>query len=430
MFDIWYSLFGRRKRRKIAPPRRAAAPPLALQPSTAPRAPLATTGPTVLDARSAALRDAFTPTRPQRSLRRLVGRKQELHRILEVIAEDRNHVVVYGDRGRGKTSVANLVAASARRYGYSVGRYSCADGSDFDEIVRGLARDLPRSLLAAPVVEDYALEGCEAALPRSTLLPRDVVQFHGRLTGGNLLLVIDDFERVLHAPTRTRLADTLKQVSDRCIPLSFLITGVADSLDELLGWQPSIQRSVVGVPLPLLTDDDAQEILDLGAASAGLVYPHRICDRITHFACGSPYVVHLLALHAGRRALARGADSVSEADFRGAVEQAAAEMDPRIRALYEQLTHGGLDLRMKQLLLTRARGPHEGLARFRVQDVWGELQTVDHAGQPARWTHLTDEGEALPASHATGHGHHTISEPLLLNYALLTEELETQPHHE
>ena len=426
MFGIRFSFFswGKRRRRGRSAPR-AAQRPATRTASPPPRA--ASPGPAGADPRIAALREAFTPTRPQRTFRRLAGRKRELERILEAISQNRGHVVLYGDRGRGKTSLVNLVASAARGSGYAVGRYSCANGSDFDEIMRGLARDLPRTLLATPMTDGAALDGCEAALPTSGLQPRDIAQFPGRLTGGSLLLVIDEFDRVTDGPTRTRLADSIKQVSDRGVPLSFLIVGVSDSLEELLGRHPSIQRSVVAVPLPLLSDAEAQEILARGAEDAGLDYPTDIRNRIAGLARGLPYIVQLLAFHAGERTLRRQGAAVNGADLHGAIEQAAAEMDPRIRVLYEELTQGGLDNGMKELLLIIAESPHDGFARFLVQDVNGELEMAGQPVHQARWARLLDAG-AVRSCRGAGFGLHTFADPMLLHYVLLRAELEPKPH--
>ena len=296
------------------------------------------------DPRQHALHEAFTPTRPQRSFRRLAGRKEELRRILEAVSQNRGHVVLYGERGRGKTSLMNLVASSARSSGYAVGRYSCAEGSDLDEIMRGLARDLPRSLLAVPVVEEAGLEGCEAALPRGTIQPRDIAQFPSRLSASHLLLVIDEFDRVTDVPTRTRLADAIKQISDRSRPA------------ELPHRRRVGQSRGAARPPPL---DPAQRRRRAAAAALRRGMPGdprariagkpgspiraEIRAKIVELSRGVPYVVQLLGLHAGERALARQAEAVSAADLRGAIEQAATEMDPRIRVLYEELTQGELD---------------------------------------------------------------------------------------
>ena len=372
--------------------------------------------------RANALHEAFTPTRPQRSFRKLAGRKEELRRILEAISENRSHVVLYGERGRGKTSLVNLIASSARSSGYAVARFSCDAGSELDGIIRGLARDMPRSLLAVPAVEETGLEGCEAALPRGTIQPRDIAHLPTRLSAANVLLVIDEFDRVSDATTRTRLADAIKQISDRAAPLSFLIVGVSDSLDALLGRHPSIQRSVVGVPLPLLSDNECLDILELGAKESELNYPPQVRGKIIELARGVPYIVQLLALYAGARALARDADAVSAGDLHGAMQQAVAEMDPRVRTLYDELTQGELDRGLTALLLRLARTPHDGFARFLVQDVDGELRLADEPIHPVRWARMIDSG-AVRACRGAGLGLHTFAEPLLLHYVLLRAEV-------
>lgn len=429
MFDIGFPLFGGRKRRKPrVVPRRTTGPRLQPQqqprPYVAPRVALAPPGVPRDQPGVMALRDAFTPTRPQRSFRRLAGRKPELMRMLQAISENRAHVVLFGDRGRGKTSLVNLVAAAARSSGYMVGRYSCSYDSEFEEIMRGLARDLPTSLLAVPALEDPSLEGCEAGLPRTRLQSRDIVFFPGRLTGGHLLLIIDEFDRVTDGPTRTRLADTIKQVSDRGASLSFLIVGVSDSLEELLGRHPSIQRNVVGVPLPLLSEAEANEILELGSQEAKLGYPQPIREAIIGLARGVPYIVQLLGLHAGEQALRRGADTIGEADLQSAIEQATAEMDPRISVVYEELTQGGLDSGMRDLLFTIAVSHHDRFARFLVQDVAGELRMAGQPVHPARWERLLDTG-AVRSCQSAGFGLYTFTEPMLLHYVLLRAALES-----
>ena len=371
-----------------------------------------------------ALRRAFTPTRPQRSFRRVAGRKAELLRILDAIADNRSHVVLYGDRGRGKTSIVNLVAAAARSSGYIVGRYSCDHDSNFDDIMRGLMRDLPKSALAVAVENDADLEGCEAALPAARVLPRDVAQLPARLIGGHVLLIVDEFDRVADVPTRTRLADTIKQVSDRGSPLSFLIVGVSDSLQELLGHHPSIQRNVTAVPLPLLSEADANEIIDMGAREAELEFPPRIRQTITRFARGVPYVVHLLALHFGEQALRRGATAVNRNDILPAFAQAAAEMSPHVSLVYDRLTAGEFCTAMRDLLVRLALTEHDGFGLLAATQSDGALRVAGQVTQQALWQRLLDTGAVRPCFGTSG-GLYSVTEPMLLHYVLLRAVLDS-----
>jgi hypothetical protein len=373
--------------------------------------------------RQQALREAFTPTRPQRSFRRVAGRKSELLRILRAIGQERAHVVLYGERGRGKTSLVNLVSAAARGAGYMVGRYACAVDSDYDQIIRGLARDLPRSMLAIPVVESDALEGCEAGLPPGRLQPRDVAGFPGRLAGRHLLLIIDEFDRVEDSATRTRFADTIKQVSDRGTAISFIIIGVSDSLEELIGRHPSIQRNVIGVPAALLSEPEVQEILDLGSRDAQIDFPPAIRSSIAFFARGVPYIVQLLGLYAGDRALSRGASAVNEADLTAAIHRAVDEIDPHVAILYEELTQGERDRPMQNALRMIASGEQDQFGRFLAFEDLGELRAAGNPINPALWARLIQSG-AVRSCPSAGFGLHAFAEPMLPNYILLRAGLQ------
>jgi len=175
----------------------------------------------------AALRAAFTPTQPKRLERLFTGRRLQIERIVGAIERDRAHVVVFGDRGRGKTSLANVVAHLARSGGYTVARFSCMAGVGFDDVVRGLLRDLPPNLMlntgeGRPPSSDTG-EGCIAVLPGNGLGPRDVAALPLRLRLQHLILMIDEFDRVDDPALKTKLADTIKLLSDRTLPVTLII---------------------------------------------------------------------------------------------------------------------------------------------------------------------------------------------------------------
>ena len=370
-----------------------------------------------------ALGDVFTPTRPQRSSRRLAGRQAELSRVFRALGFERSHVVLYGERGRGKTSIVNLVANTARSAGFMVARYTCAVETDFDEIMRGLAQDLPPSLLAAPIRTGAGLRGCEAALPEARILPRDIVALPGQLAGRHLICIIDEFDRVADNDTRTRLADTIKQVSDRAVPLSFLIVGVSDSLEDILGSHPSIQRNILPLPLPLLTDDQIEGILVRGGREAGVEFPQDIRRAIVGTARGVPYIAQLLGLHAGMEALARHSVEVNHADLAVACVRAIEEMDPRVTTLYGRLTARGADAAARTALLTVAAGEQDRLGRFTATETFdGYIVAGKHIAKE-HWSSMLDLG-ALRACPSAGPGIFTFGDAMLQHYILLRNVLE------
>lgn len=364
-----------------------------------------------------ALRAAFTPTQPVRAGHSFTGRNAQVARVLGAIEIERAHIVLYADRGRGKTSLTNVLAHTLRARNHMVARFVCAVESDFDTICKGLMRDLPRSFLAVPVQENEGLEGCEGALPPGRLQPRDVVALSGRLTGRSLVLIVDEFDRVQDDATRTRLADTIKQVSDRGAPIAFLIVGVSDSLEELFGRHPSIQRSIVPLPLPLLTDEEIESIIAQGAQAAGLAFRPAAIARIRDLSRGVPYVAHLLALHAGNAALDRGSMAVGVDDVRAAVTLAVEQADPRVVALYDLLTDAGHDFTATDALREIASGEQDEFGRFRVRRTEGGCIIAGQFVPTETWRQMLDSGAVrrIPGPDTAVHG---FAEATFRNYVL------------
>lgn len=309
--------------------------------------------------------EAFTPTQPKGGRRRLIGREAELERILQALQQDRAHVVLYSERGRGKTSLANLIVEALRRDGTIVARHTCDATTAFDDLIRGLMRDLPQSLLAMRGLPgEIDDEGCVAALPPGPLRTLDVVTLPQRLDCSSLVCVVDEFDRVEDAQTRTRLADLIKQLSDRGVRLLFLIVGVSENLDQILGQHPSIQRSVLGVHLPLFTDRDVALLITRGGREAGMTFPPAAVARVSVLARGMPYMAQLLGLRLTQAAIARGDTTVCDVDFEAAVNRLIGDASPRVVALYAALTSHGRDAEMVLALRRIASAP---------QDPWGRL---------------------------------------------------------
>ena len=326
-------------------------------------APAATAAPSPQSALASRPNDAFTPTQPKRGRRSLTGRQKELARILQALWEEQAHVVLYTDRGRGKTSLANLVVETLRLGGVIVARHTCEAGSTFTSVVRALARDLPHALLAVPP-GDPGLSGCEGALPPGELRPRDVVALPSKLTCRRLVCVVDEFDRIEDVDTRTRLADTIKQLSDGAVPLAFLIVGVSENLEQILGQHPSIQRNLVAVPLPFLADAEVASLIGDGMAGAGLTVTPGVVGQVCRVARGSPHMAQLLGLRLTQAARRRDKQDVAESEFTDAVGRLVEEAPPQLTAAYAALTALGTDGEMIRLATALAVQP---------QDPWGRV---------------------------------------------------------
>jgi hypothetical protein len=340
-----------------APARVPPAPPAA---SPAPRAQQAQLAPNAV----------FTPTRPRDGRRNLVGRQVELERILDAILQDGAHVVLYSERGRGKTSLSNMAIEALRRRGAMVGRFACEAQTEFDGLIRGLARDVPASLLAAHN-EAPDSEGCESILPAHRLRPADVAAIPQHLTCKRLVFVVDEFDRVQDGETRTRLADTIKLLSDRGIPLSLIIVGVSATLEQIIGQHPSIERNIMPIHLPLLQDSEIADMLRQGGAQAGLVFSERSLAIVSRVARGMPYMAQLMGLRITQATIQRGDEQVRDEDVLQAVQRLLRDASPSVVGTYAALTAADADHAVQDSLERIANAG---------QDIWGRMAVTRDAG--------------------------------------------------
>lgn len=322
--------------------------------------------------KASGLSGAFSPTRPQFGNRGFVGREKELVRVLRALRQEHAHVVLFAERGRGKSSVANYAVEQLQSMNVIVARATCDPFTDFDTLIRNLMRSVP-ALLASTPPPDPA-RGCETLLHDEPLSPRDVAWLPSLIGGRNLVLVIDEFDRIGSEQVRTNVADAIKQVSDRGTPVSFLIVGVADSPEELLGSNPSVYRSIVPVELPLLGPEAVWEILDSGFRTSKLFASPAVLDQLLHLVRGAPYMAHLLGLRSSQAAIDDGRQELSFLDIRAAADQIIREVDPATRSLFAAVIEAG-EAKALYTLVKRISGGE--------RDVFGRFQ-VDPASQNAK----------------------------------------------
>ena len=306
------------------------------------KAPEPVAPPQIQAPRVAAPNEIFTPTRPRAGRRALVGRAEELARIMQALNEEAAHVVLYAERGRGKTSLANLAVERLRRSGFMVGRHACDAASDFDSIIRGLMRSLPHALLAQDQFANAAdTEGCEAILPAARpAASRYRRHSRLRLACPKLVFVVDEFDRVHDRATRTRLADTIKLLSDRGEKLLFMIVGVSATLEQIIGQHPSIERNIAALHLPLLTDIEINEMLQRGGDAAGIRFTGAACTTVAAIARGMPYMAQLMGLRIAQIFVAHGKPATTDADVREALARMISDAPAEVTSRYAVLTTG------------------------------------------------------------------------------------------
>jgi Cdc6-like AAA superfamily ATPase len=324
-----------------------------------------------LGAVNAVLRDAFTPTRPKQQAGFFSGRHAQLQRIIAGIEEERAHIVLYGERGSGKTSLANIVAAKAEEAGYHVVKLACASDLEFDEVFRIALRRIPAAFLneALGVTHKAGIESFEQLLPPGEVGVADLIRVLERIHDRHVILILDEYDRITSAATKNKLAELIKNMSDASAPVTILLIGVAENVDELLGRHPSLRRTLVTIPLPLMTNHEIEGIIATGERKSGLSFAPEVRRTIVDFAQGLPYHAQLLCLFAARSAVRRHSSRVEGQDLRYAIERAADEAESRVKDAYNLAIAPPDGHVFKDLLFAAARAASDEFGTFTLGDV-------------------------------------------------------------
>src|SRR3546814_20283133 len=83
------------------------------------------------------------------------------------------------------------------------------------------------------------------------------------------LIILDEYDRVEDSGFRRQTAELIKNLSDRMAAVHVLIAGVAEDLDGLIDYIPSIRRNIAAIEVPAMTTPEVEEILRIGSETSG-----------------------------------------------------------------------------------------------------------------------------------------------------------------
>jgi hypothetical protein len=251
-------------------------------------------------------------------------------------------------------------------------------------------RDLPPLLLADP--NEIDTEGCEQVLPNREIRAADMATILDGLTCKLVVFVVDEFDRITDQHTRTRLADTIKLLSDRGIRLHFVIVGVSATLEQIMGEHPSIQRAMMSIHLPLLTDDEIELMLVRGGQQANLQFSDEAKGLVCFVARGMPYMAQLLGLRIAQSALRHGAGSVTRGDLKNAVDRLLEETSSGVLSIYAALCESAAGEDMATVLRNVANAEQDTQGRLQVSLYGKDVLVGGCRIPPGAWSLLLASG--------------------------------------
>lgn len=330
-----------------------------------------------LSRRRLALRDSLGASQPVVSREAFAGRHEQMAMLINAIEEQRVHVVIYGERGIGKTSLVHVFTQTAREARYHVIYASCGTAANFPDMFRSVLTYIPHiyhsSVLPNSALAEQATN-LDSMLPPGEFGARELAEILSGVVGTRVLVILDEYDRVVDPNFRREVAELIKNLSDRAARVQLVITGVALNLDELIGYAPSIRRNITGLPMRPMSATEVRDLLRMGERAADLRFSEAALQLIYEMSAGSPYLVRLLGHQAGLNAINADRDVVNDVDARNAIERVIddwqASLPRRVQANLareEAAAHW-------PLLVAAARAGNSADGWFTVDDVYTELR--------------------------------------------------------
>ncbi len=286
----------------------------------------------------------FTPGAPINELDLFAGRQKEIEKIVDAVSQKGLHAVLFGDRGVGKTSLANILGAFVQRGGQRIvfPRTNADPQDTFSSLWRRVLQDIEfehtRSGLGFTAEEQKSRSRFIDSMP-SEIRPDDVRRALTQLGQFSLLIVcIDEFDRLQNPEVAETMSDTIKALSDAAVPATVLLIGVADSVDNLITDHRSIERSLVQIPMPRMSADETRQIVENGLQRLKMKAEETALKEISELSQGLPYITHLLALHSVRAALRAKRLTVCPSDVEDGIQRALDNWQQSIITAYYEAT--------------------------------------------------------------------------------------------
>jgi len=301
----------------------------------------------------------FLPFTPIDLLELFKGRVAVIRKLHEELSSPGRHAVLFGDRGVGKTSMANLMPFFIGTPDDRTHTVRCSKESTFDSMLAKVLCESGVTHVSGVFTEEelrgisFGGSGVRLNATNSKTTEYQPVDGPFRITPQMIcqhigederLIVIDEYDRVTNEPTHAAIADLIKQFSDMGSPAKILLVGVAESVSTLLGSHESIVRCVAEVKLRRMEPEELREILTYGFTELGLDCGVEIENRIVELSDGFPHFTHLLGLKCCRAVANRCHDysdqpvAVKAVDYRNALRQAIQDSDQTLKSAYREAT--------------------------------------------------------------------------------------------
>jgi DNA polymerase III delta prime subunit len=318
---------------------------------------------------------SFTPGQPINEADLFAGRSEQIQNLKDTALEPGKHGLIYGERGVGKTSIANIFYRDLNtelRPVLAV-RVNCDTFDDFVSLWRKVFRRIKYS---------DSVNGSEKWADQSYTndISLDNVQIELSTFNENQrpIIILDEFDRITDENCKILITDLIKALSDYSVNCTVIIVGVAKSVTDLLKGHESIARALRQVRMPRMSQEEMSQIVLTRLRRTRMRIDDDALWRITFFSSGLPFYTHSLGKYSALCAITQKRLQIREVDVFEAMLPCINDVDFSIKESYVRATERiyRKDNIFKQVLAGCALAEVDPLGEFNAAKVEKPLSAI------------------------------------------------------
>ena len=300
--------------------------------------------------------DRFSPGAPIDDLNLLAGRIKQIGQMLDTVMQRGQHAILYGERGVGKSSLANTFSVKLVRPTRSITCTSvnCDPSDNFTRLWRKVFRRL-----------DYNGDKLSDKYP-GDIYPDDVIYELSNFPLTTLpIVILDEFDKLTDNNARVLIATTIKNLSDHSPRVTVIIVGVADSVEDLIADHASISRCLRQIHMQRMIPSELIDIIQSRFPQLGLATDQETLAYMVILSRGLPHYAHLVGQQSAAYAIDCHELAVGIEHVDSALPACIEQTDQSVRRQHHQATISSRRANIyKEVLLAAALAQVDELGYF------------------------------------------------------------------
>ena len=352
------------------------------------------------------------------------GRSTEVRKILETTLARSKHVVLFGERGVGKTSLSNIFWKRFNKTlrSFIVARVQAGPYDTFSSLwVRALEE------LHASGITSGKQEYVQFDTDYETITPSQVRR-ELQKCGANALpiIVVDEYNEVKDADAKRLTANLIKEFYDFAVTTTVVIVGVAENISELIEDHASIGRAIVQIPLSRMSHSELKEIIQKRTNRTIMSFSPDAIWTIVILSRGLPYFTQTLSKHAALHAISARRLLVTNDDVEASMVRFIEDTAKSFKDSYREATRSNQDNFFEQSLLACALARPDDEGFFTANDVvepysaiMKEKKKIAHFEKHLRRFSSDDGGNILIKRGGDRQQTFRFSDPMMQPYVII-----------